>query len=170
MKLHHPRTIGVIASSLLLISCSSTGVQPVGKNSFIVSKQTATGYQTAVGITADVIQEATEYCAASDKYPVIHNVRSRDGVPGQSYATVNLTFGCYDQDDPVYIAANPEPSADVVVEDNKDIKITIDTDERPDTSDDLYDELLKLEDLRQRGILTDEEFAAQKRELLERKR
>ena len=133
----------------------------------MISKQTATGFQSAVGITADVMQEATEYCATSDKYPVIHNMESRDGVPGRSYATVRLTFGCYAQDDPVYLTANPEPRADVVVDDNKDVKITLDTDERPDTSDDLYSELLKLDDLRQRGILTEEEFAAQKRKLLE---
>jgi len=33
---------------------------------------------------------------------------------------------------------------------------------------DLYQELLKLDDLRQKGILTDDEFDAEKKKLLER--
>ena len=37
----------------------------------------------------------------------------------------------------------------------------------PEENDDVYTELLKLDDLRQRGILSDEEFAEQKRKLLE---
>jgi hypothetical protein len=34
--------------------------------------------------------------------------------------------------------------------------------------EDIFDELLKLDDLRDRGILTDEEFDIEKRKLLER--
>jgi hypothetical protein len=34
--------------------------------------------------------------------------------------------------------------------------------------EDIFDELLKLDDLRDRGILTDEEFDVEKRKLLER--
>ena len=45
-----------------------------------------------------------------------------------------------------------EAHADTVTEDNQQ---------------DVYSELMKLDDLRQKGILTDEEFAAQKKKLLE---
>ena len=57
----------IIGISLFLSACSSTGVIPVGANSYMLSKQTATGYQTAVGITAEVMQEAAAYCSKSGK-------------------------------------------------------------------------------------------------------
>ena len=39
--------------------------------------------------------------------------------------------------------------------------------EAEEKSGDLYTEILRLDDLRQRGLITDEEFGAEKRELLE---
>lgn len=123
-------TLVRIAFVVLLAGCSATGVTTTGKNSFVISQHAASGFQSVVGIPTKVMREATSYCSASDKHVVIHNMPSQDGVPGQtlqpgalgalvSYSTVNLTFGCYDLDDPIYIAANPERSSDVVFEESQ---------------------------------------------------
>jgi hypothetical protein len=40
--------------------------------------------------------------------------------------------------------------------------------ERRLTTDELYNELVKLDDLRKKGILTDDEFQAEKKKLLSR--
>jgi len=39
--------------------------------------------------------------------------------------------------------------------------------QEPDDKPDLYTELMKLDDLRDKGILTDEEFETQKKKLLD---
>ena len=50
---------------LLLSACSSTGVIPVGGDSYMVSKQTATGFQSAVGIKGEILKEANESVPAT---------------------------------------------------------------------------------------------------------
>ena len=157
--------IVVIGLSLFLAACSSTGVVPVGENSYMVSKQTASGFQTAVGIRSEVMQEASAYCSKLNKYFVIQDMQSRDGVAGRSYATVSLTFGCYDKSDPIYKASKPRRGADHVEE----IRIHQDIEVERGTTDirfkdestkqtDVYTELIKLDDLRKKGILSDADF------------
>jgi len=48
---------------------------------------------------------------------------------------------------------------------NSDVNVTIK--EVSDAKPDLYTELMKLDDLRKKGILTDAEFEQEKKELLE---
>ena len=43
-------------------------------------------------------------------------MQSKVGVPGRSYATVSLTFGCYDESDPTYQASQPQRGADHIEE------------------------------------------------------
>lgn len=164
-----------VGLSLFLVACSSTGVLPVGENSYMLSKQTATGYQTAVKIRSEVMQEASAYCSKSNKHFVIQDMQSRDGVPGRSYATVSLTFGCYDKSDPIYRASQPKRGADHVKEIRlyQDVKVektekgaTDRSKDEPTGQKDVYTELIKLDDLRKKGILSDAEFEAQKKKLL----
>ena len=58
------------------------------------------------------------------------------------------------------------PRADVVIERkdtiNADVRTKDETDKRPD----LYTEIMKLDDLRKKGLITDAEFEAQKQKLL----
>lgn len=55
------------------------------------------------------------------------------------------------------------------VEVKTDSKVSSDSNVKIDASGDLYTDLKKLEDLRKDGILTQEEFDAEKKKLLERK-
>ena len=61
------------------------------------------------------------------------------------------------------------PRADVVIEKKEsiDIKSKVDSSASTKKDRDVYSELLKLDDLRKRGVLTDAEFEQQKRKLLE---
>ena len=58
------------------------------------------------------------------------------------------------------------PTAVAISDETSDTDRKVDADVRSDNSVDLYNELLKLDDLRQKGILTEEEFAVQKARLL----
>jgi hypothetical protein len=62
------------------------------------------------------------------------------------------------------------PRADVVIETNETIRVEkkeeVTIENKPSSARDIYQELMKLDDLRQRGILTEEEFDQQKRRLL----
>ena len=86
---------------------------------------------------------------------------------GDNIATYDFTFRCLAANDPDL--GRPElkdPTTNINVD--KNVKISDETVNRgADNNSDLYTELQKLDQLRKDGILTDEEFQAQKRKLLE---
>lgn len=57
---------------------------------------------------------------------------------------------------------------DVVIEKNEKVDADIKTEEKNPDSPDIYTELTKLDDLRKKGIITDEEFEAEKAKILNR--
>ena len=72
-----------------------------------------------------------------------------------------------DKDDPEAKRTSLVPRADLVIE--KTERISADVRTKEDKAHDLYVELTKLDDLRKKGILTEEEFVAQKKRLLEKR-
>ena len=58
------------------------------------------------------------------------------------------------------------PRADFVLEKNERISADVRRKDEPLSKKDVYVELIKLDDLRKRGILSDAEFQAQKSKLL----
>jgi len=58
-------------------------------------------------------------------------------------------------------------SADAIIENRKAYSGGMTIQQETDEETDLYTELLQLDDLRKKGILTDEEFEKQKKKLLE---
>ena len=83
-------------------------------------------------------------------------------------ATFQYQFRVVDKDDPEYARVSLVPRADLTTDEDIDIDIDLDDEmnsgKEKDT--DIYNELIKLEDLRQRGILTDAEFQTQKEKVL----
>ena len=60
-----------------------------------------------------------------------------------------------------------EPNSNVTIENAESANVGTDTTDDSDGRKDVYAELIKLDDLRKRGILTDAEFEAEKKRLLE---
>lgn len=69
---------------------------------------------------------------------------------------------CLDKNDPELNRPKFKKEADTVVEIKKDMR----TKEESISHKDVYGELIKLDDLRKRGIISDEEFDMQKKKLL----
>ena len=62
------------------------------------------------------------------------------------------------------------PRADVVIEKKSEISVDIESEDQSEKTKDVYTELIKLDDLRKKGIITEAEFEEQKKKLLEDKR
>jgi hypothetical protein len=71
-----------------------------------------------------------------------------------------------DKNDPRANDVSLLPRPDVVIQKTENIKNDSPAPTAPIIPADLYNELMKLDDLRKRGILTDAEFEAQKQKLL----
>lgn len=79
---------------VFLISCTSTGVIPMDKGTYMIGKRSAQmGFGPPEGTKADVYKEANEFCAKNNKaVKTIHlkMVDSGFARPG----SVELTFRC----------------------------------------------------------------------------
>lgn len=74
-----------------------------------------------------------------------------------------------DADDPEARRVNLVPRPNVVIEKTEKTMVDVRTKDQTERSKDVYSELIKLDDLRKRGILTDAEFEVQKKKLLTEK-
>jgi len=121
-------------------------------------------FGSMAGLKAATIREANEFAAAHRKTIIPISTQERPaGRPGE-WPTVEYQFRLVAKDDPAAangVALVPRP--DVVVETNSHTDTKAVEEKKPD----LYTELTKLDELRKRGLLTDQEFEEQKRRLLQ---
>jgi len=151
-----------LSLSLLLAACASTNdIVPVGKDTYIVSGwgKSPGGYSGAE-VKANAIKEAGKFCASQGKQIQVISSTQRDMTFGVN-ATAELQFMCLSSNDADFSRAPIRREADAAVDIRKDIN---NTNSRAATS--VYDELLKLDELRKRGVITDAEFEVQKTKLL----
>lgn len=89
------------------------------------------------------------------------------GVLGD-WAAVEYQFKLVDKDSQEANGGHLIPRADIVIDKKEDVRIHGDIRTETKQSKDLYTELMKLEDLRKKGILTDDEFKHEKQKLLKK--
>lgn len=111
-----------------------------------------------------MIREANRFAEKQGKVAIPISLESDR--PNVGFPTVDYQFRVVDENDPEAQRTSLEPRADMVIEKSEDIKMDVKIDNTSANEADLYTELSKLADLRERGIITDEEFSTQKQKLL----
>jgi len=160
-------TIGVFAVLALLAACGTSGPLQLGPDTYMISKTDKGGiFGNAGAMKADVIREANEFAASKGKVAVVLNTHETPLVVGRQFATYEYQFRVVDATDREAVRPNLRKTPDVVVEKSERTTIDVRSKESAQKGD-LYAELVKLDDLRKRGIINDEEFAAQKKKLLD---
>lgn len=154
----------IIAAILLLAGCASnSGVIPIGKDTFMVSRQAATGFSGSGTLKAEAFQEASQYCTNLGKS--LQVVSTHEASPPYilaNFPKAEIQFMCLDAKDAELNRPKLRKEPDSTVE----IKTDIHTKSESTKSNDIYAELIKLDDLRKKGIITDTEFDAQKKKIL----
>jgi hypothetical protein len=116
----------------------------------------------------DTIREANAFAEGKGKVAIPISMKEHPvGVLGD-WASYEYQFRVVDKNDPEAKRTALVPRADVVIEKSEKINSDIRIRDESERKSDLYTELTKLDDLRKRGIINDEEFATQKKRLLER--
>lgn len=149
---------------LFLAGCASNpGVVQLSPGTYFISREDKAGvFGNASAMKADVIREANEFAAKQGKLAIAVSTQSTDMHPGH-FATFDYQFRLVDPD-------SPEARASNVLSPTPQIRSQVDVHEHPTPSankGDVYNELIKLDDLHKRGILTDAEYEAQKQKLLQ---
>lgn len=154
----------IITVVVFLAGCASnSGVIPIGKDTFMVSRQAATGFSGSGTLKAEAFQEASQYCEKLGKS--LQVVSTHEASPPYilaNFPKAEVQFMCLDAQDAELNRPKLRKEADSVIEVKKDIRIK----DEPQKSNYVYSELIKLAELRKKGILTDSEFDVQKKKLL----
>jgi len=162
-----PLTIICVLAAALLAGCANPGIVQLSPDTYMLSRADHAGiFGNTAALKAGVIKEAHEFAQSKGKVAIPISSQETPGYPGH-FATVEYQFRVVDKDDPEAKRTSLVQRADLVVEMTE--KISVDVRTKEDKAPDLYAELTKLDYLRKRGILTEEEFVVQKKRLLERR-
>jgi Short C-terminal domain len=152
----------VITTIVLLTGCASSGVIPMGQDTFMISKQSSTGFHSAGSVKADIYKEGSAYCASQGKEFQPVNDHGVDGVPGRSFASAEVQFRCLTKGDAELRRPTMKPIPNIRIENDirEKKEITV------QGTGDMYTELKKLKELLDAGIITPAEFDAQKKKIM----
>ena len=114
----------------------------------------------------EVIRDASEFAASQGKIAIPISTKETPTGP-YHFATIEYQFKLVDPDSPEAVSTSLKPRADIVIESDERVREDVRISDEIDNTRDVYTEILKLDDLRQRGLITDEEYETEKRELLD---
>jgi len=90
------------AAAVLVAGCAAnSGIAPVGPDTFIVSRQAATGFSGSGTLKADAMNEANQYCTTKSK--VIYVLTATEAAPPfvmGNFPKAEVQFMCLDPSDP----------------------------------------------------------------------
>ena len=152
--------------AVFVAACANPGIVRLSPDTYLLSKEDHAGiFGSAPKLKADVIQEANEFAERQGKVAIPLSAKETPSGP-MKWARFDYEFRVVDKNDPEARRTSLVPRADVVIEKKEAISADIRVKERSDKSKDVYTELIKLDDLRKKGIITDAEFETQKKKLL----
>jgi len=159
MNLH--RILIIIASLILIAGCATSNIIPVGPETYMVTSSGA-GFSSA-GVRETVFEKANTFCTEKGLVMIPVSFKAEEGRPGRSVPNASLTFRALRSGD----QAIQRPD---IIEADENIHVTQDIsikEKNVAKKADVYTELLKLDDLKKRGILSETEFEKQKAKLLQ---
>ena len=158
--------LGIVLSPLLFSGCSGLAIVPLSSDTYMASKTSAGGiFVSMASIKAEVISAANAFAESKGKVAVPIASEAKPAVPLRN-PSFEYQFRLVDKNSPEAKGGALIPRADVVVEKTEKISTDINTKDESEKHTDLYTEILKLDDLRKRGLISDTEYEAQKQKLL----
>jgi hypothetical protein len=163
----------IVALSATAASAAKPEIVQVTPNTYLIFKEDHKGiFGNLAKMKVGILRQANEFAAQQGKALIPLSCREKPlGRGPAQWATFEYQFRLVAKDDPEAARAALGPCPDVVVQSSQSIAadVTVRGDNQqaaaaPPT--DLYADLLKLDDLRKRGLLSDPEFESEKRKRL----
>ena len=86
--------LAIVAFTVLLVACKSTGIVPMDSETYMIAKKSSEfGFGPPIKAKADVYNEANEYCAKEQKTVETIDFEMRNAVFGRQ-GSVSLEFRC----------------------------------------------------------------------------
>jgi hypothetical protein len=154
--------------SVLTFGCANPGVVQLSPDTYMIYREDHAGiFGSLAKLKAGVISDANAFAAQQGKIAIPLTTKEKPVGSGPAqWASFEYQFRVVEEVDPEAQRTALLPRADVVVESKEVVTKHVVTEDRSPEKKDVYAELIKLDDLRNCGILTEEEFQAQKAKLL----
>jgi hypothetical protein len=138
----------------------------MGRDTYLISQTSAGGaFKSMSSLKAEVMMRANEFAESKGKVAIPIAGKESPSYPGHM-PNFEYQFRLVDANDPLASGSALPAQADVVIEKRETNSTDIRIKDQSEKSKDIYAELFKLDDLRKKGIITEEEFEAQKKKVL----
>lgn len=97
-----------------LTGCANSGVQSIGKDSYLVSVRVPFSGQS--GAKADALTSANVHCASQGKQMMLGNISSSECALRGGCGEAQIIFSCLDKEDPRYQTSNLRKEPDTVIQ------------------------------------------------------
>ena len=155
----------------LLSACSNPGIVKLSPDTYLLTREAHGGvFASTSALKAGVISDANTFAESQGKVaiPISAKEKPMGNGPAQ-WAAFEYQFRVVDKDDPEVRRTSLKQGPNLIIEKTENITVDAKTRDQTERPKDLYADLIKLDDLRKRGIISDAEFDAQKKKLLESK-
>jgi len=164
------QTMTILLICLLVGCASNPGIVNISPDTYMITRIDKAGvFGNSASMKAKVFQEATDFAASQGKVAIPVSVNEVPMFPGR-FASIEYQFRVVTTDDPEYsrVFTFYPRSLNLVTESKNTIDLNINQSGTVAQGEklDVYQELIRLDDLLKRGILSDEEFQSEKAKLL----
>jgi hypothetical protein len=105
-------TVVILAAATLSGCATNSGVVPMGPDTFMVSRQAASGFSGMGSLKADAYREAGEFCLKTGKtVRVISTNESQPPYIFGNFPRAEVNFMCLSSGDPELTRPKPAPAA-----------------------------------------------------------
>ncbi len=113
-----PRGIDLLTMALFLIGCATnTGVVPIGKDTYMVSRQAASGFSGSGNLKSEAFREANQFCINQVKsLQVVNTSETNPPYVLGNFPKAEIQFMCLDSNDPELKRPKLRKEADTLIE------------------------------------------------------
>lgn len=103
-------------ASLSILGCSSSGPVPMGKDTYLITKEGIGSLISAASLKADLYKEANAFCHSEGKefQPIREN--AIESIQGKNGSSAEVQFRCLPKGDSEIQRPNIQRSPDIVIE------------------------------------------------------
>lgn len=150
------RTLAACTVIALLAACANPAISQLSGDTYVLFREDHGGiFGSPASLKAGVIRDANAFAESQGKVAVPLSMRDKPlGAGPAQWASFEYQFRLVDKNDPAAKRLRAVPSSI-----SEQTTVT-------QGSADVYAELLKLDDLRKRGVISDAEFEARKKKIL----
>ena len=161
--------LGLLASALGLLAVigradTNPEIVSLGHDTYALTRWATTGFTRKTDkLKSQALEDAAAYCAKLHKeLKVISTTTDHPAIPLTGFANAKIVFKALDATDPELIAPASAPVSGAAV------PAAVEPAAPRTETDVLYSDLMKLEQLRKQGLLTEEEFLAKRKKLVDK--